>query len=397
MKAHSFPTVILVALAGLLLAACSAISPPAAAEATPTAVPVVAADINVVAEGRLAPRENVDLSFFNTGQVAEILAEEGDQVKAGQVVARLGDREQIEAAIANAELELENAKLALKALSDNLPEEQTANLQALKEAREAVRDAERKLNGFDVPSEPLDIEVARANVALAKKALDQAEDKYKPYKNKSETNLRRASLLNQLSDAQERYDQAVRQLNRLTGVITPEFDLEQAQTELRIAQGQLELAQEKNDLLADGPDPDEVAATQARIKAAEAALASAQANLKNLELLATIDGTLVNQDLIIGGQVSAGQPVMTLADFSQMYVETDDLTELEVVDVSVGQGVLIVPDALPDLEIRGQVESINQIYEEKRGDITYTARILLDEVDPRLRWGMTVEVTFIEE
>jgi multidrug resistance efflux pump len=85
---------------------------------------------------------------------------------------------------------------------------------------------------------------------------------------------------------------------------------------------------------------------------------------------------------------------MHVADLSKMYVETDDLTEIEVVDVEVGQKVTVVADALPEVEMTGTVESINQVFEEKRGDITYTVRIILDDPDPRLRWGMTVVVTF---
>jgi multidrug resistance efflux pump len=77
-----------------------------------------------------------------------------------------------------------------------------------------------------------------------------------------------------------------------------------------------------------------------------------------------------------------------------MYVETDDLTEIEVVDVKVGQKVTVVADALPEVEMTGTVEEINQMFEEKRGDITYTVRISLDNPDSRLRWGMTVVVTF---
>jgi hypothetical protein len=88
-------------------------------------------------------------------------------------------------------------------------------------------------------------------------------------------------------------------------------------------------------------------------------------------------------------------PVVRIADLSKMYAETDDLTEIEVVDVSVGQAVAIVPDALPDVEIPGKVDTIDDFFVEKRGDVTYTARLLVDKVDPRLRWGMTVEVTFI--
>jgi len=48
------------------------------------------------------------------------------------------------------------------------------------------------------------------------------------------------------------------------------------------------------------------------------------------------------------------------------------------------------------IEMTGTVEKIDNIFEEKRGDITYTARILIDEIDPRIRWGMTVVVTFKE-
>jgi hypothetical protein len=75
-------------------------------------------------------------------------------------------------------------------------------------------------------------------------------------------------------------------------------------------------------------------------------------------------------------------------------VETDDLTENDVPSVYPGQPATVVPDALPDLELTSEVESISGLYEEKRGDITYTARLRLNESDPRLRWGMSVVVTF---
>jgi hypothetical protein len=64
--------------------------------------------------------------------------------------------------------------------------------------------------------------------------------------------------------------------------------------------------------------------------------------------------------------------------------------------VASGQGVTVVPDALPGVTLTGTVESISDVFEEKRGDITYTASILLDGIDPRLRWGMTVVITFDE-
>ena len=51
-------------------------------------------------------------------------------------------------------------------------------------------------------------------------------------------------------------------------------------------------------------------------------------------------------------------------------------------------------DALPEVKLTGVVKSIKSKYEEKRGDITYTVTIGLTSTDPKMRWGMTAEVTF---
>jgi hypothetical protein len=89
-----------------------------------------------------------------------------------------------------------------------------------------------------------------------------------------------------------------------------------------------------------------------------------------------------------------------LADFSQWYVDTKNLTELNVVKVAVGQAASMVPDALPGVKLSGKVTEISNTFQEVNGDITYKVRILLDgtsataEPLPNLRWGMTVQVTF---
>jgi len=158
----------------------------------------------------------------------------------------------------------------------------------------------------------------------------------------------------------------------------------------------LALAEQEYEKVKDGPDTAQLTIIEARIAAADANLAAAESALDNIELVAPIPGTIVDLNLKVGEQVSPGQPVVVLADFNHWAVETDDLTEIEVPDISIGQSVTVTPDALPDLELTGTVDSIKDIYEEKRGDITYTARIILDDSDPRLRWGMTVVVVFKE-
>jgi multidrug efflux pump subunit AcrA (membrane-fusion protein) len=377
-KLYSFLSVLI--LGSLVLAACSSL-PGGAGAATPTPIPVVISNSQIVAEGRIIPKENKDLAFFSNGQVDEVVANEGDLVQTNQVVARLGNREQLEAAIAGAESELISAQQARKQLDDNLSLAQADATAAMAAANKTLKDAQYQIDNFSVPSNMEGLTPLEA-VAKMKDLLDVARDKFEPYKYFSENDTLRKDLKERLDNAQSDYNTAVRWL--------------QLETNLTAAETRLDKTMKDYEKLLKGPDPDQVETADARIKAAEANLAAAKANLDNLELKATIDGTVVKNDLVVGQNVAAGVPAMTVADFSELFAETDDLTEIEVVDVAIGQEVTVVADALPDLKLKGVVEKINQISEEKRGDITYTVRVKLMETDPRLRWGMTVVITFLK-
>ena len=393
----------------MFLAACGGL-PGAASQSEPTPLPPSIASTSVIVQGNLVPRETVDLAFAASGQLDEVLAEKGERVKKGDVIARLGDREQYESKVAAAELELlsakeelNNAEEALNKLNDDLPDNQTKALQTLTDAREQVRSAQRKLDGWTSQAKQLDIDAAEASMILARDRLDKARDDYKPYEKKNEDNLIRAALLAKLAERQKEYDDAVRKYNNLSGIIGNDFDVAQARSELEIAQSRLKIAQEDYDTLSKGPDPFDVTQAQSRIDvangritSAEAGVAAAKAALENLDLVATIDGTVTDNDLVVGQQISAGTPVVTLADFSQWYVDTDDLTEIDVVNIQPGQNATLKFDAIPDLTLNAVVERINERFEEKRGDITYTTRLRLEDVDQRLRWGMTAEVDFEE-
>ena len=308
-----------------------------------------------------------------------MLAEKGDLVKTGDVLARLSNREQISAAIAGAEAELLAAQQARKKLDDDLALAQVQAAAAMSAANKTLKDSQYQIDNFTVPQNMLGMTPLEA-IAKQKELLDVARDRFEPYKYYPSSNDTREDRKEDLDTAQSDYNTAVRWL--------------QLETNLTEAETRLEEALKDYQDLQQGPDADAIAAAEARIKAADENLTAAKANLDNLDLKATINGTVVDLDLVVGQDVSPGQPVMRVADLSELYVETDDLTEIEVVDVQVGQKVSVVADALPEVEMTGTVESISQVFEEKRGDITYTVRIILDDPDPRLRWGMTVVVTF---
>jgi HlyD family secretion protein len=395
MKKYTKIGLTLVTLSMLVLSACSALPFGNTPEPEETDIPVVQADLGIIAEGRLVPSEFVNLSFKSGGQVNEVLFEEGEVVSEGDVIAILGNREQLEVAVANAELEKLSAEQALDALYENAEVNTAVALQAITNAQDARRDAERYLTNLEAGSRQTDIDSSKADLVFLKDALENAREDFQPYANKDEDNLQRATFLSKLADAQEKYNNAVRLLNNLQGSAS-ELDLAIAEADLSVAEAQLALAEGNYEKVKAGPDPDDLAAAEARITAAETNLLAAETALENIELVAPFSGTLVDLGLKVGEQVSPGMPVAVLADFDKWKVETDDLTEIEVPDIYVGQSVTVTPDALPELELNGTVEYISDLYEEKRGDVTYTARILLDEDDERLRWGMTVVVTFEE-
>jgi HlyD family secretion protein len=381
-------SILIILIAALSLAGCQ-MQTQAAQEPTP--IPVVTGDSNIVVDGKLVPIEHVELSFNMPGVISEVLVEEGQVVEPGQALARLDQKPRLSAAVSAAELELINAQQAMKTLNETSSVNTAAAQQKVADARDAVRYAERYLNNLNSGSRGTDITKAGANVVLLKDRLKKAREDYQPYENKPEDNVTRASYLSRLADAQRKYDDAVRLLNNLEG--TPsDIDQAVAEANLALAQAQLTLAESDFEEVKAGPDPDSLQAAEARLKAADAGVAAAEAALADAELKAPFGGTIVKLDLKTGEQAIPGKPAVVMADLSGWVVETEDLNEMDVPGIEIGQRASIVPEPIPDLELSGTVDSISQLYEEVHGDVTYKVRIALDETDPRLRWGMTVTV-----
>jgi HlyD family secretion protein len=305
----------------LLLTGCQ-INTQAAQEATQ--IPVVTGASGVTVEGKLVPVQDVQLSFNMPGMISEVLVEEGVDLEAGQVIARLDQQPRLASAVAAAELEVITAQQALKSLQENSEVTTAAAEQRVAAARDAVRYAERYLNNLNSGSRGTDINKAEANVVLLKDRLDKAREDYAPYENKPEDNVKRASFLSRMADAQRKYDDAVLLLNNLQGNPS-DIDLAVAEANLALAQAELALSEVDYEEVKSGPDPDDLQAAQARLRAAEAALTAAQATLADSELTAPFAGTLVRLDLKTGEQAVPGVPVVVLADLSGWVVETEDL------------------------------------------------------------------------
>jgi multidrug resistance efflux pump len=304
-------------------------TPTAQAAATPAA-----AAPSVIAEGVVKPVRTVDLGFFPSGGiVGKVDKTAGASVQQGEEIASLTLTEQQSAAVASAQQEL---VLAQNALQNFLDEADVSKAQAAHD------------------------------LALANETLNDASDKKR--------------------DKEYTYKYSKTRESKI--------ELDKAQTNFTLAQAQVALAQARVDKWKDGPDKAQLAELKARVANAEAQLASAKAQAgSQLQLIAPWAGTVIENDLVDGQTVQAGQSYVKLADTSAWIVETSDLKETDIAGIKVGDSAKITVDALPGKEMTGKVTDIEGIGVDKQGDITYKVTLAIAP-DPQLLWNMTASVEF---
>jgi multidrug efflux pump subunit AcrA (membrane-fusion protein) len=422
-----------------LIFVLSACSPAEEETATPESIAPAFSPI-VSATGVVVPEQEASLSVSAGGVVEDVLVNKGDDVSAGQVLVQMEGSEQQLAAVTAAELELANAKFALdalykdtnllaaqalrsaetaeKALEDlNNPElQQALALQAVADAQKAVDTTKRQARYTQSTANQADIDAQKAQVVIAKDALDKANDDFAPYANKSEDNLTRAHFLSRQAAAQQVYDDAVRRLNALQGTgsevdinvaeadyITAQAALLQAERDLErvldgpdpgevaLLEAQIEKGYRDFETYSDGPDPDDVTLAEARITNAEAQLSAAKETLADLELVAPFDGVISAVYINPSEWLAPGSPVLLIADLNNLQVETTDLSEIDVAQISIGDTAVVTLDALPDLVLEGTVVNIAPKADEGSG-VNFPVIIELSEIPAALRWGMTAFV-----
>jgi multidrug resistance efflux pump len=336
-----------IALIGLslLLAACSTSKQ---ATATPEVIPTVIADDTIISEGRLEPVSYAQIAYNSSGIISELLVTEGQTVKKGESLIRLGG--ETDKTYAAAKLELVSAQQAYDNLLNSSGTDAAQAVIDLKDAQEAYDKAENYLKYLQ-DSKKVPQTETRTFLVQTWKGYEYQ------YKTKS-----------------------------FKGPAPQEW-ITDAENDLALKKARLDDAQHTYERLKGGVDTDQLAILEARLSAAKAGVAA-------LEVTAPFDGVIANLDAKVGESVNAGTAALTLADFSSWIVKTTDLTEIDVVELSEGDPVTVRLDAIPDASFKGTVESIGQTYMENQGDVVYEVTILLTDTNPAMRWGMTAEVKF---
>jgi len=337
---------VLLAILSLFFSACSASGN--STTATPEAIPTVLADDTIIAEGRVQPISYADIAFNASGSISEVLVKEGQSVKKGQPLIRLGTDSDTN--YAAAQLEFVRAQKSWDDLVQSRDSDFAKTIIDLKDAREAYDKADDYLtylhNAQRVP---------------------QTQNK--------------AYLIQTWKGYEYRYK------TRYFKGPAPQDWITEAENDLALKKADLEKFQRAYDRLKDGPDADQLPLLEAQLNAAKARIAA-------FEVTAPFDGVVAQLNAKLGSSINPGQIAVTIADMSSWTVVTTDVTEIDVVKLKEGQPVTVTLDAIPDVEMKGKVLSIGQNYGQNQGDIVYEVTVVLTNVDPAMRWGMTAAVKF---
>ena len=372
MKKNILKFTTLFAVLALFLAACGN----AAQTATPETVQTITSN-EVVAEGRLEPIHATSLTFQARGVVEQVTVKAGDTVSEGDVLVRLSNA-------GGAEAQVVIAQNAYDTLLRNESGDRAKLWQTYMSAQIARAEAEKEWEGVNVDDIDDRIEDLEADIEDRKTDLTDAQDELDKYKDLSTDNAKRKTAEDDLEKAQEDLNEAVRKLEEETRTRDEVFAVYEAALATEAE------SKYQYEISLDGPNADQLTLAKAQLDAAKDTLA-------NYVITAPFSGLVADVNVKVGEQVGTDTRAISIADFSTWIVETTDITELEVVKLSEGQKVTLTPDALPDLALTGEITQISNAFTLQGGDIIYTVTVRVDQTDPRLRWGMTVEAVFLEQ
>ena len=266
--------------------------------------PVIAqrvADVSALVErsfpGRAKAENEVNRSFRVSGPLITRPVKVGDQVKQGDVVARIDPRD-FEVVLRNAEAQLERSEAQLEAMRQARPEDLRRAKASLDKAQAAAKLADQDLKRL------LNIK-AQDPGAVAEAAIDRAEDK------KSQT------------------DAAVRN----------------ASEELRIAEV--------------GARVEDIAAKEAEIASIAATVATASDNLSYTYLQAPFDGIVTQTYVENFETVVAKQPILRLLDPASIEF-TIFVPESLIGYAPYVKSIAVSFDALPGVTVDARIKEISK-------------------------------------
>ncbi|HEY90188.1 MAG TPA: HlyD family efflux transporter periplasmic adaptor subunit [Thermoflexia bacterium] len=331
----------------------------------------------VDASGSLAAAEEVKLSFASAGEVAEVLVAVGDEVAAGQPLARL-ETDDLTTAVTQAELHLAQAKIDLSTTLAGATEE------SLTSAEAALRGAQADYAKVAGAATPEELEKAAVELRQAEVSRDAAQAGYDRAGGSWRNEVNYSQIANNLWAAQAGYAKAQASYNATADGATS--------NERWAAWAKVQQAEANLEKLRSQPTDEAVSLAQIKVQQAEYDLAQAAYNLAQATLESPLAGTVTALNIAVGERAST--PAVVVATLDALTVELV-LDETDVVQVAVGQPVVVALDALDDVELTGTVTYIAPTAQIQSGVVLYPVTVTLEPTAAPVRAGMTADAEII--
>ncbi len=351
--------------------------------------------ITIVANGTVNSSRSINLSPKTAGVLKTLRVKEGDRVREGQVLATMDDANLL-GEISQMQGQLAQQEANLQALiAGNRPED-------IAKAEAQLAEAEANLQQLRSGNRPQDIAQSAARLAQAQATLQQ-----------SETDVQRHQYLyREGAIAQETLDQKItdRAVAR-TQVTEAEqgLALQEAGTrpeEIDQAQAKVDQQAQAVALLKAGTRQEEIDQARAQVQSARGSLQTVESQLKDTQIVAPFDGTVLKKYADVGsfvspsvsggtGTTSSASILLLASDRLQVVV---NLSEAQIAQVKLGQSVEIKADALPNEKFTGKVEQIAPQASVTQNVTSFEVRVAIDvpnkSAKAALKVGMNVEAEF---
>jgi membrane fusion protein (multidrug efflux system) len=351
------------------------------------------------------------------GRVAQVLVDDNQAVKAGQVLVKIDARDyqasldQAKAALALAESDAQSAGVDVPRTRENVTSGTSSADAQLAAAQAAVQSAQatyEQARTSDLAWARDNIEKSRANAELGQADLAR----YKPLLDKGEI-------------SKQQYDAAKANADATASSLKADQDkLAQAERSVEIAKAQLLAAQARVDQARAGVSSAHADVRQismrtsdaqgkvAKVEQARAALVAAELNLSYTDIVAPVDGVATHKQVEPGQIVQQGQGLLVVVPLQNVWV-TANFKETQLRKMKAGQKAEVHVDTYGKTfsghldSIAGATGAVLSLLPPENATGNYVkvvqripVKIVLDPIPPDkaiLRPGMNVDATVITE
>jgi membrane fusion protein YbhG len=345
----------------------------------------------------------VNIAFKTSGRLMERTVDEGDNVKKGQIIARLdrdqlaAQRERETAAVASSEAQLVQARTAA--------DWQRATLAADIETRRAdLAAAEARfaeLNNGARPQEKLDahaaVEAAAAESERAQKDWDRAQTLYK---NDDISTAQRDQFRRNFENAQAMAKSAKERENLvLAGPRAEQIAAQAAQVE----RSRAALKQAEANALELKRREEEITTRKAEITRSRANVALIDTQLSDTVAASPVDGVVLVKSADPGEVLAPGTTVVTVGDIDHPWLR-GYINETDLGKVKIGSKVKLTSDSYPGKSYQGRVSFIasqaeftpKQIQtQQERVKLVYRIKIDVENPNRELKSNMPVDAEIL--